>query len=66
MEDTKIMKIPQRDPVRDKELIAEYNLKAKDGAWKFTVSAVAYHFDMSPTRLYQVLDHYKIERRTKK
>jgi len=56
--------IPERDIDRDKALIDAYGSKGEDGAWQFRVGTIAYKFDISTTRLYQILDTYKIIRRS--
>jgi predicted ATP-binding protein involved in virulence len=56
-------KVPKRDERRDRELIADY--QAKDGIyWKFTVTQLASKYFISSTRLYQILNHYKLQRRS--
>lgn len=57
-------KVPQRDPIRDKKLIAKYLKKNSKGEWEFTTTQVAADFNMSTSRLYQVLNYYNIPRRS--
>lgn len=53
------MKRLERDEKRDKELITDYN--AKMPMWEMTGK-----YEISNTRIYQILDFHKVPRRTKK
>ena len=53
------MKVPQRDEERDKKLIADY----KAGMAMHLMNG---KYKISSTRIYQILDHYEVPRRTKK
>jgi hypothetical protein len=57
-------KVPQRDEERDQQLITDYQAKKEDGSWSLSVTQIASIHGVSPARVYQVLDHYKITRRS--
>ena len=50
--------VPQRDEQRDKNLIADY--EANTPMYKLSGN-----YKISSTRIYQILDHYAVPRRTK-
>ncbi len=51
--------VPQRDEQRDKNLIADYEAN-------MPMHELSGTYKISSTRIYQILDHYEIPRRTKK
>ena len=51
--------VPQRDEQRDKNLIADY----LDNMPMHKLGGI---YKISSTRIYQILDHYTVPRRTKK
>jgi len=53
-------KVPKRDETRDQELIKAYLDK------DIPMSRLNGKYKISSTRIYQILDHYKIKRRTSK
>ena len=57
-------KVPQRDEVRDKNLIADYQAVDEKGNYKFGIIELLAKYNMSNARLYQVLSHYKTKRRS--
>ena len=52
-------KVPKRDKQRDADLIGDYN----SGTPMYLLNS---KYKISSTRIYQILDHYEIPRRTKK
>ena len=52
-------KVPQRDTKRDKALIADYR------SGKFKTAEISGKYNISASRLYEILDFYKVKRNTK-
>ena len=52
-------KVPQRDNKRDKSLIEDYEA----GKPMYEING---KYKISSTRIYQILTHYNVQRRTKK
>jgi len=50
-------KVPLRDPKRDKQLIKDYNAG-------MPLYELGGKYEISSTRIYHILNHYKVQRRT--
>lgn len=57
--------VPERDEKRDQKLIADY-IEHNSNKFAFSTSQLVGKYKISLTRIYQILDFYKVPRRTKR
>ena len=53
----------QAQPDRDKALIEDYNLK-EEGEYKLSTTQLTMKYEISATRIYQILNKYGIAKRS--
>lgn len=51
--------VPETDTERNEKLIKDYNAKKADGSRKFSILELQFRYNISATRIYQILEKYK-------